>query len=284
MDIKRVIEESILAIFSNDELSHQLVLKGGGALHFLEGRDDRLSTDLDFSIRQTISDPEGIFKKIEKALTRQFKTLKYDVIDFKYQAKPKKAEKSPVWYRGWLCQFKLSLPKHQEDSPASRSRAALIPTGSNSSNIEIEISEHEYCDATRKKRVSGITVEGYTKEALVLEKMRAICQQHPSYPYSNHIKNRARDFVDIYHLTSNFDEAFLETCRRHIKQIFEIKHVPIELLSSYWDEEFIDTQRRGFAEVVDSLKRKAYDFNVYLEHLRYLTRELWPSVKTENHS
>ena len=278
MHIKKIIEESIVAIFSDNELSKQLVLKGGGALQFLEGKDERLSIDIDFSIRQVLFEPEEFFRKIEQALTNQFESLEYDVIDFKYQAKPKAAEKNPTWWRGWLCEFKLSTCKHRSDTLIMRRRAALIPEGSNSSKIEIEISEHEYCNSTRRKSISGIMVEGYTREALVLEKMRAICQQHPTYEYSKRTKNRARDFVDIYSLTLNFDDAFLEACKIHIEFIFEAKKVPLKLLSCYWDEEFIEIQRRGFAEVVDSLKKKAYPFDVYLEHLRYFTKALLPSL------
>jgi hypothetical protein len=46
-------------------------------------------------------------------------------------------------------------------------RRALIPEGSNSCIIDIDISEYEYCGAERKKTIRGVVIHGYTRELLL---------------------------------------------------------------------------------------------------------------------
>jgi len=86
----------------------------------------------------------------------------------------------------------------------------------------VEISEHEYCGKKRTNRIQGVKILGYSKELLVLEKIRAICQQHPDYAYRLS-KNRARDFYDIYVLSENANDHFADRCSHHIAKVFEAK-------------------------------------------------------------
>ncbi|MBN4053194.1 nucleotidyl transferase AbiEii/AbiGii toxin family protein, partial [bacterium AH-315-L15] len=107
-----------------------------------------------------------------------------------------------------------------------------------------------------------------TMALLVLEKIRAICQQHPDYAYRLS-KNRARDFYDIYVLTESADNHFAFRCRHHIKKVFEAKKVPLNILKALWNDDFIDEQRRGFDQVKDTVSGKLHGFDVYVEHLRF---------------
>lgn len=109
------------------------------------------------------------------------------------------------------------------------------------------------------------------------EKIRAICQQHPEYKFKLS-KNRARDFYDIYELTKNIDDDFAQRCSLHIESVFKAKGVPIFFLKSLWEEDFIDKQRRGFDQVKDTVQGKVYDFNFYLENLRFLVKEITPGL------
>jgi hypothetical protein len=178
MTIEEVLDRSILAIFKDRVLSRQLVLKGGSAIRILEHDRSRLSIDADFSVRGSISLHEACFARMAKALSRDFGHLDYNVIDFRASQRPRRLKPDmPEWWRGWLCKFKLVARTYANQTLELQRRRALIPQGASSSVIEIELSEHEYCGTERKRRIRGVIVHGYTRELLVLEKIRAICQQ-----------------------------------------------------------------------------------------------------------
>jgi hypothetical protein len=276
--IEDVIDESVLAVFKDPILARQLVLKGGSALRLLDHERSRLSIDADFSIPGSIRSEAPYFARLERALSRRFKPLGYHLLDFRHTPRPKQRKPElPKWWKGWLCEFKLVAPEFLDLPLESRRRHALIPEGSNSSIIEIEISEHEYCGAERKRTIRGVVVHGYTRELLVMEKLRAICQQHPDYRFRSS-KNRARDFYDIYTLSRTLNEGFVRRCRKHLSPVFAAKEVPLTLLNAVWDEDFLSVQRGGFSQVVDSTRGTLLDFDVYVEHLRYLILQVCPDM------
>ena len=274
MKIDEVITEAIIAIYQSNELSDLLILKGGGAIRLFDGLDSRLSIDADFSTKGAIS-AEVLYTAINTNVARAFDALGYDVIDLRVERRPKKRRKGfPEKWGGWSCKFKLVDSKHGDKTQETRRRNALVPEGANSSVIELDISEYEFCGKQRKRRLHKTWVKAYSREMLVLEKIRAICQQHPDYPYRQQSKNRARDFYDIYQLTNDINNDFVSRCRRYLKRVFDAKWVSLELLEKLWDDEFVDEIKRGFPQVRDSVKGKLYDFDVYLEHLRFLVREI----------
>lgn len=278
MKIEDVIDESILAVFHDRVLARRMFLKGGSAMRMLDEERNRLSLDADFSIRGSIRVQKAFFARMEKSISRQFAPFEYRVIDFRFTPRPRHSKPDmPKWWKGWLCQFKLVAIAFAELPLEAQRRRALIPEGSNSPVIEIEISEHEYCGAERTKIIRGVVVHGYTRELLVVEKLRAICQQHPNYRFHSN-KNRARDFYDIYKLCSGKDQSFFIRCQQHLPAVFEAKDVPVSLLTALWDEEFLSVQRSGFTQVKDSTKGALRDFDVYVEYLRYLVRLICPKV------
>jgi predicted nucleotidyltransferase component of viral defense system len=278
MRIADVIDESILAIFMDEILSENMVLKGGSAIRLLEQDRSRLSIDADFSVRNSIQEEAPFFERINQTLSRRFTGLGYVVFDFHVISRPRQVKSGhPVWWKGWQCEFKLISKSHSKLSLEAKRRHAFIPEGSNSSKVVIDVSEHEYCGADQKKRIRGIVVHGYSKELLILEKLRAICQQHPEYPYHSN-KNRARDFYDIHRLCQGLDEHLIVRCRKHLKAVFDAKEVPIALLKAIWDENFLETQRHGFAQVVDTTGKRLPEFDVYVERLRYIVLQVYPSI------
>lgn len=280
MTITDVLNKSIVAICRDPIVARTLVLKGGSAIRLFEGDAHRLSIDADFSAEEKIADEKGFFERMHKALSKAFGHDGFDVIDFKAPRRPARQKPgSPPWWGGWKCTFKLVSHDLHDKSLETRRRNALIPEGSNSPVIEIDVSDGEYCGSKRSKMLQGVKVQCYTAELLVLEKMRAICQQHPSYRFTTR-KNRARDFYDIQRLTERIDDRFIETCRRHLGNVFQAKEVPIELLSAFWDQEFLSNQELGFREVVDTVKGKVEAFEVYVQHARHLIRQIRPEVAT----
>lgn len=279
MTIADVLDRSIIAIFKDHALSKEMVLKGGSAIRLLEHDHTRLSIDADFSIRGTIKDQTTYFASIENAISAEFAQLGFSVLDFVVTQRPKVLKVDmPEWWRGWLCEYKLLAHKYAGLSLEARRRHALIPEGASSPKIAIEISEREYCDSEQVQKIDGVLVHGYTRELLILEKLRAICQQNPDYKYKSQ-KNRARDFYDIHRLSQkNMNDAFYGHCRKHLPHVFGAKEVSPLLLTALWDEAFLETQRVGFQQVIASTTGRLLEFNVYVEFLRYLVGKIYPEA------
>jgi hypothetical protein len=279
MHIEEVVNESVLALYADPELAEHLFLKGGTALRLFENLAARLSVDADFSTDQSIEDPESFFQAIETALTRRFLHHNLDVLDFQYKRKPKTQRTDrPDWWGEWLCEFKLCSGDHRGTPLENRRRNALIPRDAVSPKIPLEISDHEYCGTGQVSTIQGIPVQGYTRELLVLEKMRAICQQHPDYPYRLK-KNRARDFYDIQQLTQNPDDDFVESCRNQIDKVFAAKEVPLTLLADLWNDSFTSLFTTGFELLESSIRGKILPFEYYLNHTRFLVETLLPDLR-----
>ncbi|OGV69797.1 MAG: hypothetical protein A2283_13030 [Lentisphaerae bacterium RIFOXYA12_FULL_48_11] len=282
MTITEVIDQSILAICRDPHVSKAVVLKGGSAIRLFEKDSHRLSIDADFSLEQKldVNDKDVFFERIRKALSEEFKNKRLIVIDFKATRRPAKPKEGfPLSWGGWECKFKLVSKDFQHETIEVQRRNAMVPEGSNSPIMEIDISDGEYCGSKRSKIISGVKIQGYTRELLVLEKIRAICQQHPSYEFTSRKgKNRARDFYDIQRLSQQIDEEFIRKCKQHLEKVFSAKEVPLKLLAVLWDEEFIADQGMGFQEVVDTVNYTIEPFDVYVQYVRHLVRQIYPEA------
>ena len=146
MKIEEVITQTILAIYSKPSLSKPLFLKGGSALRLFDNLTSRLSIDADFSVHTDIDNENKFFQDLESSVKAGFRRKKFDIIDFKWNRKPKKTRaKYPDWWGGWLCEFKLVSFQHRGKGIETKRRNALVPDGANSSKVTVEISKHEYC-------------------------------------------------------------------------------------------------------------------------------------------
>ena len=278
MKIEEVITQTIIAVYSTSSPSETLFLKGGSAMRLFDNLTSRLSIDADFSVHTDIDNKSKFFRELKSSVIARFRRKKLNIIDFEWSRKPgKKRAGFPDWWGGWLCEFKLVSFQHRGKSIETKRRNALIPDGANSSKVTVEISKHEYCGKRRIKTIQGVKIFGYSRELLVLEKIRAICQQHPDYAYRSS-KNRARDFYDIYELTANTDDGFISRCSSQIENVFRAKEVPLKILALLWEVDFIDEQRRGFDEVKDTVIGKIHDFEVYVEHLRFFVKDIYPEA------
>lgn len=275
MTIEEVIREAILAVFSSPHLRPMLFLKGGAALRLLEPGQPRLSLDIDFSTDTTIGDPESFFGEMATALQDHFFKLGLDAIDARHVRRPRRprAGRDGFW-GGWVFSFKLSPHSDADESLEKRIRQAMIPTGSHSSKIEIQLSEHEYCEIIDTIKMGQVEINLYSPALMVLEKIRAICQQHPAYRFSLN-KNRARDFFDIFTLlkTQRNDPKFILDLAYHIDAVFEAKQVPLTIAieGGMFEPDFIDGQEFGFLSVRDAVRGgKVQDFSFYVEQLKIL--------------
>lgn len=277
MTIDDVIRECVIALYSSNllEKTNPLVLKGGTALRIVEKIQVRLSTDMDFSVSGAISEPDNYFDSVKKLLEKHFKKIGFEVIDAKHRKKPsKRNEKTPPFWGGWEFTFKLSDLKNKSKDISYKRRSALIPDGSNSSTIAWEISEHEYCGSVQKTKVDSVKVTSYSSIAMVAEKLRAICQAHPDYPYAG-TKDRARDYLDLYLLVKKYhSEEFYKNLKGILPEIFKAKDVPLDLLRKIFDEDFSSFQKGHFQAVREQVGTRLESFEFYQEQVRILVSKL----------
>lgn len=284
MTIDHVIETLLLAIYSNKMLADKLILKGGQALRVKEKLINRFSADADFSTPQNIENTEIFFELLHTALSKEFHDQGYYVFSFKFTKRPKTLKTgAPDYWSGWGIEFKIIEANKRNLSKEKLDREALIPDGAISPRITLDVSEYEYCGSIEKIKIghSDVVATSYSRTLLILEKIRAICQQHPKYPHKNS-DQRARDYYDIERLWEKSlqqdDETFfIEELQAHVRSVFAAKDVNTNLLVAIFEADFIEIQRSGWAQVVDTVKGRLQNFDYYVETLRrivaYLPKE-----------
>jgi hypothetical protein len=105
IDIRRT---AIVAMFSDDVLMEQLVLKGGNALDLVHGVTGRGSLDIDFSIEGDFDNLAEVEARCFRALRDRFDSVGLLVFDEKFLRKPSvhRAGQGERW-GGYRIEFKL---------------------------------------------------------------------------------------------------------------------------------------------------------------------------------
>jgi len=135
----------------------------------------------------------------------------------------------------------------------------------------IQISKFEFCDNKKEHDIEGIRIYLYSPEMIVLEKLRAICQQIPEY--RKFVKSqtqiaRARDFVDIYYLIKKFKIKI--DSKENIgllKSIFRAKKVPLKLIGDIVN--YSEYHRPDFDAVKGTVKAgvKLKEYDYYFDYI-----------------
>lgn len=99
MDFEEIRRVTITALFSDEVLLEQLVLKGGNALSLVHGLSERTSLDLDFSMDADFADVEDARRRIFYAVKDRFDAIGYVVFDEILEAKPRlgAVDEKPCW-------------------------------------------------------------------------------------------------------------------------------------------------------------------------------------------
>jgi len=276
---------TIIAMVSDDYLMETLVLKGGNAIDLVYQLSGRASIDLDFSMDSAFNRTEltQIRNTIEKTLSEAFKDEGYVVFDVKLTEKPKgigEFDEMEFW-GGYQIEFKL-IPKtfysnNAEDFDTIRRNATVI--GPNDKRVfKIDISKFEYCASKVAKDIDGYTVYVYSTEMLILEKIRAICQQTQHYRQivkSHEPVPRARDFYDIYIINQTFPiDMKSERTKDLLKSIFEVKKVPLSTITDIATHK--DLHRADFDSLKDTVRigtdLKQFDF--YFDYVLDLLQQM----------
>ena len=279
--IKRL---TIIALVSDDALMGVLVLKGGNALNIGYDISDRGSLDIDFSIESDYTDKEKklVRRQAEYILNKEFNPEGLVAIDVRFRERPKKIDDSVKdFWGGYLLEFKIiSKEKFDEFSGdiESQVRNAIQIGRDNSTKFTVDISKYEYIGQKRPIDLEGAKVFVYSPEMIVLEKLRALCQQVPEYrDIIKHMtsKSRARDFYDIYNLMQHFKIDFKSKENIELaRDIFAAKKAPLKFILQ------IDAQRElhreSWESVIQTINQqeelKEFDFyyDFVLEHFSHL--------------
>lgn len=278
--IKRV---AIAAMFSDDELLEQLVLKGGNAMDVVLQVNSRASVDLDFSTARDL-DFVKAQKQVERGLQSTFeRELGYLAFDIRMNQRPgKMPDDLAAFWGGYLVEFKLiSLERAsalERDLAQMRREAVKLGEGT---KFTVDISRHEYTEDKQEHELLGYRIYVYSPAMIVSEKIRAICQQMPEYAGIVKRKGlgneRARDFVDIEALVTMFKVDLAEERVRHmVQQMFELKRVPLQLIARI--AEVRDFHALGFAAVQATMKPgvKLAPFDHYHQFVTDQVKKLKP--------
>ncbi len=266
----------IKSIFSDDELMSELVIKGGTAIHLLEDFYSRASMDIDFSIKDKFLNIEEIKNKFQSSINNGLKEYNLKILDFDFKESPRNlSEDLAGFWGGYSIEFKIININSYNDFVGKKSKQEISKKSisldeKNKKVFSIDISNFEYTDSKKIIEVEGYSVYIYTAEAIVFEKIRAICQQQPEYrkivKSDRFESNRAKDFYDIYVLANKYNINFesLENFEL-LEKIFEAKRVPLNLISKIrTSKEYYQT---GFAEVKNTVRGKVEEFDFYFDYL-----------------
>ncbi|MDD5010554.1 MAG: nucleotidyl transferase AbiEii/AbiGii toxin family protein [Phycisphaerae bacterium] len=279
---------AITAMFADDTLMNLLVLKGGNALDIIYKIAPRSSIDLDFSITSDFK-TQDVISKLETSLKSIFSENGYIVFDFSFTPKPHISNQMiPQFWGGYEILFKVieksGYEKFKDDIENLRRNANVIGP-KNLKNFSIEISKFEHCLPKRSAELDGYTIYVYSPEMIVLEKIRAICQQIPTYLEiigKSHQSARARDFFDIYTVIEHFNLNLITSKNINLmKRIFEAKNVPLNLISSIAD--YRDFHRPDFFAVQNTVKLniKLKEFDFYFDYVVNKCQELSKALGVE---
>jgi hypothetical protein len=280
MDLVEVRRLVIIAMFSDDTLFNQLALKGGNAVNLIYGFGTRSSVDVDLSLEKDFDDPDDSAKRIFRSLSDRFAEIGMTVFDQKFSKRPPKENSEDDTWGGYQAEFKLMETERynrtRDDMDRTRREAFVIGQG-DQRVFRIQISKHEYCRGKVEHNLDDYSIYVYTPAMIVIEKIRAICQQMAEYPLRKYATARARDFYDI-HSTVTGGHIDLSTAENLdlVRNIFAAKSVEPSLMSKL--ETYREFHRQDWPSVeltaAGTLEPFDFYFDFVLEQVR-LFKTLW---------
>ncbi len=166
MDFVEVRRLTIVALFSDDHLFEQIVLKGGNALSLVYGLSPRTSLDLDFSIEKDFADLNDTRTRIFRAVKEQFSSAGFVVFDERFDPKPQVPEHNQeAWWGGYELQFKLIEKAKYKDLGGSLEairRNALVVSPEQRRKFSVDMSKFEYCEGKVERELDSYTIFVYS--------------------------------------------------------------------------------------------------------------------------
>lgn len=277
MDLSEIRRLVIIAMFSDDELFHQLTLKGGNALNLVYKFGSRTSVDVDLSLESDFVDIEDTKERIFRALTNRFAQEKYTVFDGKLEPRPGlKQELADNRWGGYEVSFKIietaKYDSYSDDLGRTQREAAVVGP-LNQRVFKVQISKYEHCVGKREVEFDDYTIYVYTPEMLAIEKLRAICQQMPEYPRREHPTPRARDFYDIHTILTTMGAILNSPSNLQlIADVFRVKEVDLKLIGRISD--YREFHRPDWPSVELSVTGELKEFDFYFDFVLEQTKLL----------
>ncbi len=276
-EIRRLV---IIAMFSDDILFDQLTLKGGNALTLIYGFGMRSSLDIDLSLEKDFDNPKDSERRIFQALSNRFAEVGLTVFDTQFGRRPAKETTDDDKWGGYEIEFKLmeteKYNSFKEDMDRVRRESLVIGNGQQRI-FHVQISKHEYCGGKVEHNLDAYSIYVYTPEMIVIEKLRAICQQMSEYPQRRYATARARDFYDIFSTirAANINLSSIGNLGL-VRHIFAAKSVPLSLLAKIAD--YREFHRPDWASVELTVSGKLESFDFYVDFVLQqvqLLKSLW---------
>lgn len=274
-DIRKL---TITALFSDEVLFEQLVLKGGNALSLVHGISPRDSLDLDFSMETDFENPRDILARIEHCLASGFNVVGFIPFDVKLVSKPlEQRENQQPWWGGYQLEFKLiEETRHRSfGSDRERLRREAFVVGPNQQRIfRVDFSKYEYTKGKVRAEVDNYTIYVYSPAMIAIEKLRALCQQMEDYAPTGKTKcPRARDFFDIFIIVTKTGLRLGSSENLDlIKMIFAAKEVPISLLGKLAQQRAY--HRNDWPNVRATVAETLREFDFYFDFVLQETEPL----------
>lgn len=273
---------AVTAMFSDDELLDELVLKGGNAMALIHKLTSRESVDLDFSMKHDFPGGiESVHKRIEQALQRTFRPAGYESFDFKMVEKPAHITQDMAdFWGGYGAEFKLvttaQYASMKDDVEQMRRAALSIGQGK---KFLIDISRFEYVADKEESTLDGYRIYVYSPTMIACEKLRAICQQMEVYgPVVKRARpgsERARDFLDIHTLVERLELDLLTPKALDMtREMFRLKRVELAWLGNI--DAYREFHRQGFPAVQATVS-PAFDlqsFDFYCDYVSALGKKV----------
>ena len=218
-----------------------------------------------FSLETDFEDLDRSRTRIFRALRDRFDSHGYAVFDERLQPKPRlEGPDERPWWGGYELCFKIiEKSKFQRLSPEKRSLDAETTGPGQRRVFTVDLSKNEYTIGKRSFELENYTIYVYSLEMVVVEKLRAICQQMREYEFGRG-RARARDFYDIHLVltSTSIDIASAENVEL-LRQVFAVKQVPLELLRLVG--EYREFHRPDWPAVVNSAAADLEEYDVYFD-------------------
>lgn len=277
----------IIGIFSEDIVLEHFALKGGNALAIGHNINERASMDIDVSMKDDINSleisRETLKTMLEQNISRVLENENLTIIDFKLEDSPKKSDKK--FWGGYRVTFKVINNEIQEtNNDIDSLRKKSISLGKNEKKeMKIDISKYEFIeDAIIVECDEDSLINVYSLKMIVIEKLRAICQQMPEYKEKMNVKvsPRPRDFYDIYTIIEENDglkdDLSSSESKKMINEVFKIKDVPVELLERIKFKDTKTFHEKDFGTVIQAIhvSSNLKNFGFYYHYVCKLVEEL----------
>ena len=231
---------------------------------------ERSSIDIDLSMEADFENLAEAAHRLFRALRKRFDEAGCTLFDEEFAQKPdsRNNELEDFW-GGYEIKFKLIERENSailETHLDAARRQAIVVSPNQVRTFKMQISKFEYCKPKSRAELDGCQIYIYTPAMIVLEKVRALCQQMPEYKLVRHKRPRARDFYDIYSIISEGaleigapDNLELARC------IFEAKKVPLNLVPRITD--YRNFHKQDWQSVRDSVSSDVYEFDYYFDYV-----------------